>query len=135
MLNRELEVTLNLAFKDARAKRHEFMTVEHLLLALLDNEAAANVLRACAANMDKPAGSAIYTALLTEQGTYASDITAQLITDQHYRLFVGTAAIKRDLAWLRRHAEGYDVALTDSTEDYAVLGLILLVIGVAILRV
>ncbi len=45
MLNRELEVTLNLAFKEARAKRHEFMTVEHLLLALLDNEAAATVLR------------------------------------------------------------------------------------------
>ena len=41
MLNRELEVTLNLAFKEARARRHEFMTVEHLLLALLDNEAAA----------------------------------------------------------------------------------------------
>jgi ATP-dependent Clp protease ATP-binding subunit ClpA len=41
MLNRELEVTLNLAFKEARTKRHEFMTVEHLLLALLDNEAAA----------------------------------------------------------------------------------------------
>ena len=35
MLNRELEVTLNLAFKEARSKRHEFMTVEHLLLALL----------------------------------------------------------------------------------------------------
>ncbi len=77
----------------------------------------------CAANMDKPAGSAIYTALLTEQGTYASDITAQRIADDHYRLFVGTAAIKRDLAWLRRHGEGYDVRLTDSTEDYAVLGL------------
>ena len=43
MLNRELEVTLNLAFKEARSKRHEFMTVEHLLLALLDNEAAATV--------------------------------------------------------------------------------------------
>ncbi|SEL14601.1 ATP-dependent Clp protease ATP-binding subunit ClpA [Atopomonas hussainii] len=53
MLNRELEVTLNLAFKEARAKRHEFMTVEHLLLALLDNDAAATVLRACGANMDK----------------------------------------------------------------------------------
>ena len=38
MLNRELEVTLNLAFKEARARRHEFMTVEHLLLALLDND-------------------------------------------------------------------------------------------------
>src|SRR5574343_1228075 len=53
MLNRELEVTLNLAFKEARAKRHEFMTVEHLLLALLDNEAATAVLRACGANLDK----------------------------------------------------------------------------------
>ena len=53
MLNRELEVTLNLAFKEARNKRHEFMTVEHLLLALLDNEAAASVLRACGANLDK----------------------------------------------------------------------------------
>src|SRR5574343_1173861 len=53
MLNRELEGTLNLAFKEARAKRHEFMTVEHLLLALLDNEAAATVLRACGANLDK----------------------------------------------------------------------------------
>ena len=53
MLNRELEVTLNLAFKEARAKRHEFMTVEHLLLALLDNEAAATVLRAWGANLDK----------------------------------------------------------------------------------
>lgn len=46
MLNRELEFTLNLAFNHARSQRHEFMTVEHLLLALLDNSAAANVLRA-----------------------------------------------------------------------------------------
>ncbi len=53
MLNRELEVTLNLAFKEARTKRHEFMTVEHLLLALLDNEAATTVLRSCGANLDK----------------------------------------------------------------------------------
>ena len=52
MLNLELEVTLNLAFKDARASRHEFMTVEHLLLALLDNREAANVLRGCGANLD-----------------------------------------------------------------------------------
>ena len=52
MLSRELELTLNLAFKDARAKRHEFMTVEHLLLALLDNADAANVLRACGGSID-----------------------------------------------------------------------------------
>jgi ATP-dependent Clp protease ATP-binding subunit ClpA len=52
MLNKELEFTLNLAFKDAKERRHEFMTVEHLLLALLDNPSAANVLQACEANMD-----------------------------------------------------------------------------------
>ncbi|PTQ89157.1 ATP-dependent Clp protease ATP-binding subunit ClpA [Agitococcus lubricus] len=47
MLSRDLEVSLNLAFRDARAKRHEFMTVEHLLLALLDNDSAVKVLKAC----------------------------------------------------------------------------------------
>jgi len=52
MLNKELEFTLNLAFKEAKDKRHEFMTVEHLLLSLLDNPAAGNVLQACDANID-----------------------------------------------------------------------------------
>ncbi|SMF31466.1 ATP-dependent Clp protease ATP-binding subunit ClpA [Alteromonadaceae bacterium Bs31] len=51
MLSKELETTLNTAFKGARSKRHEFMTVEHLLLALLDNESAASVLRACGADL------------------------------------------------------------------------------------
>ncbi len=53
MLNKELEFTLNLAFKEAKEQRHEFMTVEHLLLALLDNPAAANVLHACEANIEE----------------------------------------------------------------------------------
>ena len=53
MLSKELEVTLNLAFKEAREKRHEFMTVEHLLLALLDNPTAAKVLRACGADINQ----------------------------------------------------------------------------------
>ena len=52
MLNKELEFTLNLAFKEAKEKRHEFMTVEHLLLALLDNPAAGNVLQACEADLE-----------------------------------------------------------------------------------
>ncbi len=51
MLSRELEVTLNLAFKTAREHRHEFMTVEHLLLALLDDASATGVLRACGADL------------------------------------------------------------------------------------
>ena len=45
MLSRDLELTLNMAFQDARNRGHEFMTVEHLLLALLDNQAAVEVLR------------------------------------------------------------------------------------------
>ncbi|GED43429.1 ATP-dependent Clp protease ATP-binding subunit ClpA [Cobetia marina] len=53
MLSKELELTLNTAFTVARSKRHEFMTVEHLLLALLDNASASDVLRACGANLDK----------------------------------------------------------------------------------
>jgi ATP-dependent Clp protease ATP-binding subunit ClpA len=53
MLSKSLEFTLNQAFKNARAKRHEYMTVEHLLLALLDNDAAVEVLVACKANIDK----------------------------------------------------------------------------------
>jgi len=53
MLSKDLEVTLNLAFRDARTKRHEYMTVEHLLLALLDNEAASTVLKACGTNLDE----------------------------------------------------------------------------------
>ncbi len=53
MLSKELEVTLNMAFKEAREKRHEFMTVEHLLLALIDNPTAAKVLRACGADLNQ----------------------------------------------------------------------------------
>ena len=52
MLSRELEVTLNLAFKNAREKKHEFMTVEHLLLALLDDASATSVLKACGVDLD-----------------------------------------------------------------------------------
>lgn len=53
MLSKDLEFTLNQAFKRAREKRHEFMTVEHLLLALLDNPSALQVLRACGADTDR----------------------------------------------------------------------------------
>jgi ATP-dependent Clp protease ATP-binding subunit ClpA len=52
MIAQELEVTLHMAFMDARQKRHEFISVEHLLLAMLDNPSASEVLRACGANLD-----------------------------------------------------------------------------------
>lgn len=53
MLDKELEYTLNTAFKEARNKRHEFVTVEHLLLALLDNVSAQDVLKACGGNISR----------------------------------------------------------------------------------
>ncbi|HPT56579.1 MAG TPA: Clp protease N-terminal domain-containing protein, partial [Casimicrobium sp.] len=53
MIAQELEVSLHMAFVDARQKRHEFITVEHLLLAMLDNPSAAEVLRACAVDLDE----------------------------------------------------------------------------------
>jgi ATP-dependent Clp protease ATP-binding subunit ClpA len=53
MIAQELEASLHMAFVDAQQKRHEFVTVEHLLLALLDNPSAATVLRACAVNADE----------------------------------------------------------------------------------
>jgi ATP-dependent Clp protease ATP-binding subunit ClpA len=53
MIAQELEVSLHMAFVEARQQRHEFITVEHLLLALLDNPSAAEVLRACSANSDE----------------------------------------------------------------------------------
>lgn len=53
MIAQELEVSLHMAFMDARQKRHEFISVEHLLLAMLDNPSAADVLRACGANLEQ----------------------------------------------------------------------------------
>ena len=53
MLNKDLEISLNLAFRQAKESRHEFMTVEHLLLALLDNPSAIEALKACGADMSK----------------------------------------------------------------------------------
>jgi len=69
MLSKELEFTLNLAFKEAREKSHEFMTVEHLLYALLGNPSAVEVLRACGGNMEQ---------LKQEVGTFLEETTPKL---------------------------------------------------------
>jgi len=80
--------------------------------------------RVCANNMRRAPGRAIYTAMLNERGCYESDLTALRLTPNDYRLYVGSAALKRDLAWLRRHRlDGERVEFTDLTEDYAVLAL------------
>jgi len=69
MIAQELEVSLHMAFVEARQQRHEFITVEHLLQALLDNPSAADVLRACSANIDD---------LRKSLATFIKDNTPQL---------------------------------------------------------
>jgi len=86
-------------------------------------DAQAFLLHTCAGYMGRAPGSVIYSAVLNEQGTFLSDITAQRIADDHYRLFVGTNAIKRDFVHFSRASAGFDVQLEDTTETYAVLGL------------
>ena len=86
-------------------------------------DAETFLLKICSGHMARAPGSVIYTAMLNERGTFESDLTAQRLADDHYRLFVGTVSIKRDLAWLQRHSDGFNVTLTDTTEDFAVLGL------------
>jgi ATP-dependent Clp protease ATP-binding subunit ClpA len=73
MLNKDLEQTLNEAFIFARENRHEFMTVEHLLLALLDNLAAKDALKACGANIDS---------IKSELSDFVKDTTPLLLDDQ-----------------------------------------------------
>ncbi|MDG1443949.1 MAG: ATP-dependent Clp protease ATP-binding subunit ClpA [Pseudomonadales bacterium] len=88
MLSRELEVTLNLAFKDARAKRHELMSVEHLLLSLIDNTAAADVMRACGAELEK---------LRTELREFLDATTPLIATDDSERETQPTLGFQRVL--------------------------------------
>lgn len=88
MLNKELEFTLNLAFKEAKEQHHEFMTVEHLLLALLDNPAAANVLHACEANLE---------ALRRDLETFIQETTPLIPVDDELRETQPTLGFQRVL--------------------------------------
>ena len=87
MLSKELEFTLNQAFKRAKARQHEFMTVDHLLLALLDNPAAAEVLRACGADIEK----------LRQQLTRFIDETTPLVLDNEEKEIQPTLGFQRVL--------------------------------------
>lgn len=86
-------------------------------------DAPALMARVCAGAVDREPGAVIYTAMLGPRGTFLSDLTVQRLGPERYRLMVGTGAIRRDLAWLQRHAGGFDVALADRTEELAVLAL------------
>ena len=91
MLNKELEQTLNNAFVFAREHRHEFMTVEHLLLALLDNSAARDALKACGADIE---------AIKSELLAFVKDTTPLILDDQlNEREIPHAAARAGNRAW------------------------------------
>ena len=87
-------------------------------------DAEAFLDRLCANRMSRPPGRAVYTLMLNERGGIEGDLVAMRLDAEDYRLYVGTAAIKRDMAWLRRHLDANEaVTLDDETEAHAVLAL------------
>ena len=80
--------------------------------------------RLCTNNMKRVPGKVIYTSLLNHSGGIESDLTVMRLGSESYRLYVGTAAIKKDLAWLKRHIKTKErVNLINETDQFAVLGL------------
>lgn len=81
--------------------------------------------RICANDMTRTPGSVIYTAMLNEQGRFVSDLTAQRTGEEEYLLFVGTSAIRHDLAWLNKNLKpGERVQFHNETDLLATLGLV-----------
>ena len=80
--------------------------------------------RVCTNDVSRPPGRAVYTLMLNGQGGIESHLVALRLEEDVYRLYTGTAAVKRDLAWLRCHLTGDEaVTLDDETEAHAVLAL------------
>lgn len=98
MLSKELEVTLNTAFKNAHDKRHEFITVEHLLLGLLDNASAEAIMRACGCNIK----------VLRGQLTQFIDETMSLIPEGVQRETQPTLGFQRVLQRAVFHVQASD---------------------------
>ncbi len=82
MIAQELEVSLHMAFMDARERRHEFITVEHLLLALLDNPSALHELKACGADIDE-LRKLVGEQVLQNIFTYTHDEARELMLKVH----------------------------------------------------
>ena len=87
-------------------------------------DAEAFLERVCTNDLSRAPGRAVYTLMLNERGGIESDLVALRLAEDDYRLYVGTAAVRRDLAWLKRHlAADEAVGLEDETEAHAVLAL------------
>lgn len=74
------------------------------------------------AQMDVPIGRAVYTLMLNDKGGIEADVTVTRLASDHFRIVSGAATRRRDDAFLRRAAKGFDVTLEDCTEDFCVIG-------------
>ena len=111
---------VNAAYKNAAV--FEQSTFGKILVSGRDAEAFLN--RVCANDMSRPPGRISYTVMLNARGGIQSDLTVMRLAADQYRLYVGTTALTRDMAWLQRLIQpDEDVALCDETEAYSVLGL------------
>ena len=78
----------------------------------------------CTNRIDRPIGRACYSLMLNDDGGIESDLTVFRLGKDHFRLMVGTTAVKRDLSWIWAHCpKGADLKIDNVTEKYAVLGL------------
>ena len=77
----------------------------------------------CANQMDRKPGKAVYTSMLNKLGCIESDLTATRLSENKYRLYVGTTSVKKDISWLNRHLNGENLKIIDRTEDFAVIAL------------
>jgi len=115
------QVRREVAEAHQRAAIFDQSTFGKILVSGPDAERFLN--RVCANDMKRAPGRAIYTAMLNDRGGIESDLTALRLTDDSYRLYVGTTAIKRDLAWLSRHLDDERVTLFDETGKFSIIGL------------
>jgi len=87
-------------------------------------DAASYLNRVCSADMTRSPGRVTYSLLLNEAGGILSDLTVCRFDQDHFRLHVGSASVKRDIAWLTRHLQADEaVTIKDVTEEIAMLGL------------
>ena len=93
-------------------------------ISVTGRQAEAFLGRVCTNDLSLPPGGAAFTLMLNERGGIESDLVAMRLGEYRYRLYVGTSAVRRDLAWLGRYlSSGEDVTLADETEAHAVLAL------------
>ncbi|MDB2390152.1 FAD-dependent oxidoreductase [Alphaproteobacteria bacterium] len=91
-------------------------------ISIKGRDAEVMLNRVCTNNMRRPIGRAIYTTMLNEKGGIESDLTALRLDNESYRLYVGSSAIKRDMAWLQNHIETDEqIVIEDQTDQYATI--------------